>query len=220
MPVAVFTGGSHIPAICATDYLTELRDLLHDPNDDYTTETEKLRWINEGIKQRDVVTHGNRELIEKVVTASVDNYTFTDVGEAQVLDVVGVNVIYSGIRLVLEQMSFTRLNTQVRQLQPPYVSVPIAWARYGPNTIYIAPSPSLAYTMEFDCVLYSTPLTTATCDPLPYPYTEPVTFYAAYLAKINEQDYDEAAEFYDAFMMLCNIATSSRTGMLAAPYAR
>src|SRR5436190_1638581 len=88
-----------------------------------------------------------------------------------------------------------------------------------PVTIYIAPAPSQAFTMEFDCAKYSSPLVLTTdADTLPYPYTEPVPYYAAYLFKLNERQNDEAQDFLDSFWMACAVATGERTGALRNAY--
>lgn len=207
------------PQVLLSDYHASVRDLLHDPNDQFFSKAAKTRWINEGVRMRDILTKYNRVLKTFNTVIGTDNYSFTDFGDARVFDVIGVYVIYGQLRVVLDNVSFTMMNARVRQLQPLYRNVPICWARYGPNSIYIAPAPSMVFAMEADCARYSTTLVNDTDpDDLPYPYTDPVPYYAAYKAKLNERQNDEAAEFLDAFQMACAVATGERTGMLASAY--
>ena len=208
------------PQVLLSDYLQSLRDILHEQNDNFASQAAKIRWINSGLLMRDIITKYNRVLKSVAVTIGVDNYTFTTLGDANIFDVIGVYVLYGNLRLLLEPFSFSMLNVKVRQYQPLFQSCPAGWARYGANTIYIAPAPSQAFTMEFDCAKYSTPLALLTdADTLPYPYTEPVPYYAAYLFKLNERQNDEAQDFLDSFWMACAVATGERTGALRNAYA-
>ena len=205
--------------VTLADYRTVLRRLLHDTNDVYWTLADKDSYLNEGIGQRDLDTGGNRSLITFVLTVADDTYTFTDLGNTRVFDIVGINLIYNNLRIVLDQFSFSELNAQVRQYSPPYQWAPLAWARYGPNQVVFAPAPSIAYTTEWDCCLFSSPLVNASdTDPLPYPYTQAVTFYAAYKAKLARRQFDEAESFLRQYQDKVLNATNARTGFVPSLY--
>lgn len=204
-----------------SDYLGVLRRLLNDPNDTFWPAADKTAYINQGIQRRDVDTGGNRQLFTYTLVVGQDLYTFTAIGSASVFDVVGVNLLYGNLRVVMESYSFTELNARIRQYDPPQQFAPIAWARYGPSSIYFAPAPSIAYDIEFDCCVYSPALVNATdADVLPYPYTEPVPYYAAILAKENERQYDEAYEaFQTRYRDLVAAPQNARTGLLRSAYS-
>ena len=61
--------------------------------------------------------------------------------------------------------------------------------------LFRSPVPDQSYQIEVDTVLLPLPLTNAApsaVDPIVDPYTTPVSFYAAYLAKFKEQSYGES----------------------------
>ncbi len=200
-------------------YLDDLRRLLHDPNDRYWSQADKVVYINKGMQRRDLDTGANRQLLPVTLTAGTDLYSFSSTGQAQVLDVIGITLIFGNLRVVMDQFSFTAMNVRVRQYSPGLQYAPLAWCRYGPNQVLFGPIPSLAYVTEWDCSVYASPLVNLTdVDPLPYPYTVPVPFYAAYWAKKNERQDDEADAFHTDYMQKVQAAVNSRVGMLPSAY--
>lgn len=209
-------------AVTLADYRTALRELLHDPNDDYWSLADKDIYLNRALQRRDLDTGGNRQLVTFTLTVGLDNYTLTAIGLPNVFDIVGINLIFVSNRVILNNVGFRRLNRLYRPWTP-YQAVCEGWARYGPNTIYFGPAPSFAYTTEWDCCVYSLPNTLVNPgdpDPLPYPYTEPVPYYAAHLAKINERQYDESEGFLEAYRERALLATNQRTGMVPSFYGQ
>ena len=216
MPVGVPT----TPTLSLSDYLTDLRHLLHDPSDVYFPLATKTRAINLGIQRRDLDTGANRQLVTYTLTVGVDTYTFPQIGVANVFDVVGINLIFVSNRAILANTSFRRLNKLYRPWTP-YQGVCEGWARYGPNTIVFGPTPSFAYTTEWDVCVYSAPnllVNLADTDPLPYPYTEPVPIWAAYWCKLNENQVDEAEYFFDQYRERVGTGLNARTGMVPSFY--
>src|SRR5438128_2683384 len=136
MPVGVPT----TPLLSLSDYLTDLRTLLHDPNDVFWPVATKTRAINLAIQRRDLDTGANRQLVTYTLTVGVDTYTFPQIGVANVFDVVGINLIFVSNRAILANTSFRRLNKLYRPWTP-YQGVCEGWARYGPNTIVFGPTP-------------------------------------------------------------------------------
>ncbi len=202
-----------------TDFLTDVRNLLHDPQDAYWSQTQKTLWINKALQRRDRDTGANRVQINLALTAGVDTYTFTTLGNTSVFDVVGINLIFTNLRIVLGQMSFTELNTYVRQYQPAYQFYPVKWCRYGPATVILAPAPAQAYVTEWDCCVFSAALVNLTdADVLPYPFTEPVPYYAAHLAKLNERQWDEAADFKQQYDAQIQTVLGDVTGLVPSMY--
>ena len=105
------------------------------------------------------------------------------------------------------------LTTRDQRFATNFTSYPVAWARYNPTTVIFGPSPVSAYSTIWDVNTYSTALVATTeTDPLPYPYTECVPYGAAALAKIDEQQYDEAREFWEMFEAELTTAINARTG--------
>jgi hypothetical protein len=87
---------------------------------------------------------------------------------------------------------------------------PTLWAKYGQGlngSIYVWPLPSQASQMDWD--MWCLPIVLATGgDPeaIPYPWTSPVAFYAAYLAFFNAQRFEDAERMkneYDEKVLQC-----------------
>lgn len=201
-------------------HLATLNRYLHDPDNRFWPQTDKIAYVNQAIQYRDLTTGQNRSLIPFTLTAADDTYTFTDLGNTRVFDVVGINLIYVGKRIVLDSLSYTELNVNFRvYTSGSYQGYPAAWCRYGLNQVIFGPSPSVAYATEWDCCQVSADLSAlADADPLPYPYTEPVPYYAAYLAKLNERQYEEAQGFWEQWRLATNAAVSSRAGQVPTMY--
>jgi hypothetical protein len=60
------------------DYLDQLRDLLHDPSDQYWSVPEKIGYVNAALEQRDLDTGQNRHLYPFTLTIGQDIYSFQD----------------------------------------------------------------------------------------------------------------------------------------------
>ena len=210
--------GPAIGTVTLADELDELRRLLHDPNDRYWSAVDKAFYLNRARQRRDLDTAANRQVLSFTLTAGTGTYTVTQIGNAQIFDIINLIVIVGNTRVILQQLSLTELNIKFR----PWTTLqsqPWGFAKVGPSQVILGPTPGIAYATEVDCCVYSAPLVLSTdTDPLPYPYTQPVPFYAAYLAKINERQDDEASEFLDRYQMLVSVATNSRMGRVPNAY--
>jgi len=213
--------------VSLADYLGRLRRLLHDASDVIWPAADKTLYINEAIQQRDLDTGGRRSLGTFTLVASQGTYTFTELSAAafataNIFDIISITLLYSGYRIVLDNYSYTEMNAV-----PGYrayintTNRPAAWCRYGDRTIIIGPTPSVANQVEIDALIYSIPAILAVpadTDPLQFPYTYPVPLYAAYLAKQNERQYDEADWFKDRYQEAVTQINSARTGMSPSAY--
>lgn len=103
---------------------------------------------------------------------------------------------------MLEQTDFSELQAYYRFYGPNLVGNPAKWARYN-NNIYLRPVPSQAYPMQWDTICSVINLVDDnTVDALPYPFTDAVPYYAAYLALMNSQraqDADNMFKLYEQF---------------------
>lgn len=200
-------------------YLDDLRRLLHDPNDRFWSQSDKIVYINKGMQQRDLDTGINRQLIPFTLTVAQDTYTFAATTQPQVIDLIGVNLMFNNLRVVMDSFSYTELNVRARQFSPPLLWAPLAYCRYGARQVIFAPAPSLAYAIEWDVSCYSSNLVNLTDpDPIPYPHTEPVQFWAAHLAKLNERQWDEADAFEAQYQRKLQSAVNSRVGVMPSAY--
>ena len=206
-------------------YLAATRRLLHDATADYWDDTELTADINSAVKQRDLWSGGSRSYQPGVaLTIGQDLYTFADLFPAliaagqTILDVVNVWLIYGSTRVPLENPPFGELTNTYRPWTT-FQNRPGGFARYGASQIFIAPAPTTAYLCDFDLVTLSTtfvdPLDE---DPLPWPYTEPVAYWAAYYAKINSRRYDDADVFLGFAQKAIRDIEGARVGEMVAYY--
>jgi hypothetical protein len=111
-----------------------------------------------------------------------------------VLDVLNINLYWGNTRVPLDYLTYTDFNARLRFWQN-YIGRPLAFSVYGQQQIYIGPVPDQIYQIEVDCVVLPNALSLNspnTTDVINDPYSNPVQFYAAYLAKYYEQSYGEA----------------------------
>lgn len=121
---------------------------------------------------------------------------------ALTLDVLNFNLYWGNSRIPLRYLPWSNFNAQLRYWQN-YVGRPVCFSVFGQNQIYIAPVPDQSYTIELDTVILPTDLTLSSpnaTDQINDPYTSPVKFYAAYLAKYKEQSYGEAEIYKQEYM--------------------
>lgn len=209
-----------IGGITLGSYLDELNDVLHATatGTSYWTTAQKIKYINRAIAHRDLETGANRVVQPVTLVIGQDTYEFSVLGNPSVFDVVSINLLYNTQRLVLDQCSWTDLNALPRSWTL-YREVPRAFARYGQTKVVFAPAPWLAYETEWDtCVVTGPLVNVGDVDTQPYPYTLPVVYYAAYLAKLNERQYAEADIFLKLYRGEMSSAQDSRVGMVPSAY--
>ena len=93
----------------------------------------------------------------------------------------------------------------------------------GALSIYIGPTPDQTYVTDCDVTVIPPALVSGGYDTelIPEPFTTPVKYYAAYLAKFREQAMGEAKMFHD--MYKARLVTEAQAFMgrtIADPYSR
>ncbi len=201
------------------DYLAEVRDLLHDPNDVFWTSTQKTRYINTARAQRDRDTANNRTVINLTLTVGQERYTTTDLADTTVFDVIGICLLFNGTRVLLYQRAFTQLNAEWR-IWTSNQWTPWAMARYSSSVFYLSPKPATAYVTEWDCARIGAAISGGTTeDTMGPPFSNPVPFYACYLAKMNERQLQEAQYFLGEYHREIKSCQGARAGMLPSGYS-
>ena len=111
------------------------------------------------------------------------------------LDILNVSVIWGTQRIALDYRAWTKFNATMRVWQQ-ILSRPCVWSAYGQNAFFLGPIPDQYYLAELDTVVLPPVLVNMSdVDIINPPYSLPVSFYAAYKAKIKEQSYGEAENF-------------------------
>ena len=100
----------------------------------------------------------------------------------------------AGVRVPLGRWPYSRLAYLLSTSYPTY---PQWYAMYGATgTVMVGPPPAAAYPVEWDFFCYASPLVAPTdADPMPYPWTDPIPFWAASFAKMSVQNFEDAKSF-------------------------
>lgn len=204
------------------NYIASTRRTLRDESTgNVYSDTDLTAWINEAMQHRDLDLRINRMLYSFTLTAGVFRYSFDSVisGGTKLIGAAGVTPvdIYSLVLMPLGDANSTTRYPMGRWpyseltvlLARNYPSYPIAYSIFGPSTFVLGPPPANGYPVEVDFFGYSSPLVNPTdIDPVPYPWTNSIPFYAAYLAKMQSQRFDEADRFYQRYQEKIGLARS------------
>lgn len=149
------------------------------------------------------------------------NYTSLPNG-AYTLDVLNINLYWGNSRVPLRYMPWTQFNSELRYWQN-YVGRPIAYSIFGQGQIYLGPVPDQSYPIELDTSILPTALSLSTptvVDTIVDPYTSPVKFYAAYLAKYKEQSYGESEIYKQEYIKQAqSVLATTFTRRIPDPYS-
>lgn len=125
------------------------------------------------------------------------------------LDTMNITVDWGQTRVTLNTMSFTEFQASVRAWQG-YTQRPGVRAPYGQTQWYIGPIPDQFYVSEWDTVMNPPALVLNTdVSVVQYPYTECVPYYAAHVAKFQEQSYAESDKYLDLYQRKMQYAKRS-----------
>jgi hypothetical protein len=118
---------------------------------------------------------------------------------ANTLDILSVTIIWGNFRIPLNYMPFTELTAKLR-VWTTWQQRPAAFSVFGQQTLYVGPLPDQIYVSEMDSVILPNVLIdNSTVEQIAYPFVTPVPYYAARLAKIKEQSYNEAEMFMQMY---------------------
>lgn len=207
-----------------SEYVSATRRLLHDANGRFWSTAELTDYINEGRRRVALDTKCLRSLEEVTYTNGDETFqlnTFTTLAD-RAIDVVNLVVFWGNQRIPLIWAPWTQFNAQYR-IWSTNQNRPCVWSQYGGSPanlkLYIQPVPNQDYDGEAD-IFYSpvTLVSDATAEELVFPYDTPVPFYAAYLAKHQEQAYGEAEVFLAEYAKKAMQAINSFTRRLPNAY--
>ena len=144
---------------------------------------------------------------------------------ATVLDVININLYWGNTRVPMDYLAWSDFNARLRFWQN-YIGRPLAFSIYGQGQVYVGPVPDQIYQMEIDCVVLPLPLSInapTVVDTINDPYTSPVQFYAAYLAKYYEQSYGESEIYKQEYVkhtgsVLNSVFTRRIPSVYSSPY--
>ena len=203
-----------------SDYLTGVRRLVHDSTGNYWQDPELIDYINQARFRVAADTGCNRILQTVSLVAGQETYQFSALPSGiSTFDILNITLIWGGMRVPLTYMPYTEFNLKMRNWQS-FQGRPVAFCVYGNNTVYVGAIPDQTYSSEWDTVVAPANLVNYTDqDTISFPFTEPVTFYAAYMAKFKEQSYEEAEKFLQTYTQKIGAAVrSSFTRRISNPF--
>jgi len=201
-------------------YITQTRRLLHDVNGNFWTDAELTDYINDGRNTLVRDCGCNRVLQTYTAPSGVETISFSALPQGtKTIDLINVNLYWGNSRVPLYYLAWTDFNAQLRYWQN-YTGRPIAYSMYGPKQLYIGPVPDQNYVMEFDTVVEVDPMVSGSdVETLPAPFTEAVPYFAANVAKYQEQSYGEAEIFKQEYTKhVLEILNGTYTRRLPTPY--
>lgn len=213
-------------------YLAQTRSLLNDVGGVEYTDANLTTYINDARVQIALAAECIRQPATMNMVAGQQPYLFSDmtfVPAPSPIDglggVVTVRVariaLFSGGQRRIQMRSWEYLDTYFLSQIAPVAGPPECTAVLQPGisgTLWFAPAPDQAYPINIDSVAYPITLVDDSTDErLPYPWTEAVQYYAAYLALLNAQrtaDAQAMFELYDQFQLRgTQITTPTRQPM-------
>ena len=134
-----------------------------------------------------------------------------------------VAVSWGSLKPMLEPWVWSDFQAYLRSNNNVLKSCPAVWALYGQGgagSIYVYPLPSTIAQWDWDTVCYPVDLVDdSTTEVIPYPWTDAVQYYGAYLAYDNSQrkaDADRMFATYERFMKRAQAL--SQTDFVPDPY--
>lgn len=208
------------------DYLDQVTDLLHDPNNQVWSESQLTGYINEARNRVAQDTKCLRQILPQSL-----GLTFAQGAEFIVpqsflpptigpllVDTISISIVINNFRRKLIQRSYSVLDARLRAWQG-YQQWPVEWAKVSPTQYCIAPVPSTTYGCEWDVATVPNALVDdTTVEQLPIPFQEPVQYYACYKAKMYQQSVSEAEVFRQTYKQIRNENVVAWWGRSANPY--
>ena len=210
--------GSNPPLL--SDYLLQTRRLVHDSTGNYWPDPELIDYINAACFRVVADTGCNRVLQTINVTQAQETYAYAVLPSGvATIDVLNITLLWGSLRVPMTYMPFTEFNLKMRAWQT-FQSRPVVFTVYGGNTVYVGPVPDQTYSTEWDTVVSPPVLVNYTdASIIPFPFSEPVPYYAAYLAKEKEQSTAESDRFLNTYTAKVKMAIrSSFTRRITTPF--
>lgn len=184
------------------DYQAQVQDLLHDPSAQVWELTQLTDYINEARERvcvdtwclRTIIGTDDSSITFTQGTEFINPQTFLPSQYGPVLiGCLGITIVINNRRRALRYAPYTWLSANYRiysnvQRWPEY------WSVVSPTQYVIEPVCNATYPAEFDIAVTPTSLSgqQGETDQVPVPFQTAVQYFAAYKAKVNQQQLQEA----------------------------
>jgi hypothetical protein len=203
-------------------YLGQVRQLLHDTQTNAWSDTTLNGYISEARRRVCKDTYCLRDLYPGLsVTAGTERYvinSFVPVPiQGLVAAICGIDLYYGNSRYPLTYMPWRDFSLKLRYWQN-LQQLPVAWSRLGTTTFYVGPIPDQSYTVDLDLAVVPVPLVNdSSPEPIPINYIDAVPWWAARLAKTNEQSLGEMDFFEKEYFKQVGWETAGLQRFMYAP---
>lgn len=193
-------------------YIAQIQRLLHDPNGAIYAPTDLTLYINEARAQIAAEAACIRFIATLPTSASQQSYLFPSINVSSVVGAASV--------LVVRKVSYAETGTAIPIrgrpwewffdfcISNPATGTPSTWSTLSLGSsgqLYLYPIPDAAASALLDCVLLPIDLLDdSTVEAIPYPWTDCIQYFAAYLAYQNAQrngDADRMWSLYQKFSL-------------------
>ena len=184
-------------------YIAQVQRLLHDSAGSLYSTTDLTTYINQGRLQ--IASEGMcvRRLFTLTTAAGVQVYQFSNIsvaGFAGASYVLAIRKILFGTAALAGRTWDWFFNYCLAVTSTDTTST---WSQLGQGasgTLYLWPIPTGVVTLTLDCVIIPVNLVNdSTVEILPYPWTDAVQYYAAYMAYFNSQRTADADRMWQEF---------------------
>ena len=201
-----------MPANVLSAYVAQVRSLLDDATGALYTDGNLSIFINDARLQIAGASESIRTLATISLTTGVQNYRYSTFsvpppnGAAGVLSVRKGRVFNGSIwQEIISREWEVFFSYQLTGSNAGKTGVPSVFAEQTPGvagTFYVNPIPDVTYQAQFDVVAYPIPLA-SDGDPeiIPYPWTEAIQYFAAYLAYLSRQRKADADAMFQRYQM-------------------
>jgi len=178
---------------------------------------------NDGTGHLQLVTQGSGQNGNVFILDANGVLTCTNASDVSILSkyiasVDNVTLIWNSRRIALRNMAFSDFSAALRAWTV-FQNIPQAFSVYG-ESLWIGPPPNQAYTYELDCILFPPNLGDyLTIGPISNKAAiSSVKYYAAYLAKMGQQEVQAAGVFIDLYKESVSWASNLYTTRLSRNY--
>lgn len=139
---------------------------------------------------------------------------------ASTIDALNLSIFWGNSRRVLDYRDWSTFNAFARAWQN-YLGMPSVCSVYSYTSLYVAKIPDQTYLAELDSIQQPPALIDGTTlEVLPIVMQDPVQYFAAHLAKMKSQRWDEADKFYQRYNIeIVKAINASFTRRLKSAYA-
>lgn len=202
-------------------YVAQVRSLLNDPSAAEYQTADLTIFINDARVQIAGASESIRALMSLTTAAATAQYLYSTAtaapaGVGGVLTVRKARVLSAGVWSEVINRSWEWFFSYL-MCGPAAVAtgIPDTFAEFAPGisgSLFLSPIPNGVLSIQLDAVCYPIPLVDdSTSEALPYPWTEAVQYYSAYLALLSAQRKADADAMFERYVVFQNRATQMTT---------